>query len=206
VIGRLSGTLLERAPGRVVLDVAGVGYEVQIPLSTFYGLPEAASGGRVTLYIHTHVRAEALQLYGFGERDERRAFERLIGISGVGPRLALAILSGIGVRDLAVAVRAEDRARIQRIPGVGKKTAERVLLELKDRLGFDEPDAVGPVARPGPAAADDVRADALSALLNLGYPRDTAARAVDAAIDGKEPRVRLETVLRTVLGRLVGSG
>ena len=205
MIGRLTGTLLESAPGRVVLDAAGVGYDVQIPLSTFYDLPSPGDGVRVELFIHTHVRAEALQLFGFARREERRAFERLIGISGVGPRLALAILSGIGVADLAVAVQEDDRVRIQRIPGVGKKTAERVLLELRDRLGFAEPEsdvAAGATA----TGSGGPRSDALSALLNLGYGRDVAVRAVDAAITAEEPTATLETVLRSALRRLVGPG
>ena len=202
VIGRLSGALVERSPGRVVLDVAGVGYEVQIPLSTFYELPEPGDERPVVLHVHTHVRAEALQLYGFARKQERRAFERLIGISGVGPRLALAFLSGIGVQDLAKAVEHGDRARLQRIPGVGKKTAERVLLELKDRLGFDEPE----VARPGeaPTATSGPRDDAVSALINLGYAAQTAERAVDAVLAEEGDTVELETVLRSALRRLVG--
>ena len=207
MIGRLSGTLVESSPGRVVLDVSGVGYEVQIPLSTFYELPQPAGADVVRLFIHTHVRAEALLLYGFARSEERRAFERLIGISGVGPRMALAFLSGIGVKELAAAVRDGDRARLQRIPGVGKKTAERVLLELADRIGFDEPDAPRPESA-GSSRADATRPreEALSALLNLGYARETAVRAVAAAVTENDSTATLETVLRSSLRRLVGSG
>ncbi len=208
MIGRLSGTLVQSDPGSVVLDVAGVGYEVQIPLSTFYELPEPGDPAPVVLHIHTHVRAEALQLFGFARREERQAFERLIGISGVGPRLALAFLSGIGVQDLAAAVQQGDRTRLQRIPGVGKKTAERVLLELKDRLGFDEPPRKHPAGTPGAASSSGSgpREDAVSALLNLGYARDRAERAVDAAVAGADPPAKLETVLRSALRQLVGPG
>ena len=206
MIGWLGGTLRETAPGRVVLEAGGVGYEVQIPLSTFYELPDTTEGRRVELFIHSHVRAEAFQLFGFATRQERRAFERLIGISGVGPRLALSILSGIGVADLVAAVQDEDRARIQRIPGVGKKTAERVLLELRDRLGFDEPESGPGAGAVSPSEPAGPRTDALSALLNLGYARETAVRAVDAAIAEEEPTAALETVLRSALRRLVGPG
>jgi len=206
MIGQLNGVLVESAPGRVVIDVSGIGYEVQIPLSTFYELPEAGGSHAVLLHIHTHVRAEALQLYGFAHREERRAFERLIAISGVGPRMALAFLSGIGVRELVAAVRDGDRTRLQRIPGVGKKTAERVLLELKDRLDFDEPeDAAAVAAKPGETSSSP-REDALSALLNLGYARASALDAVDGALAQIDGPATLESVLRSALRRLVGSG
>ncbi len=206
MIGRLSGVLVESSPGRAVIDVSGVGYAVQIPLSTFYELPQAGAGQAVQLHIHTHVRAEALQLYGFARAEERRAFERLIAISGVGPRMALAFLSGIGVKELIVAVHDGDRARLQRIPGVGKKTAERVLLELKDRIGFDEPDGGRPAARTGASDGTGPCEEALSALLNLGYARETALRAIVAARADNDDPATLETVLRSALRRLVGSG
>jgi Holliday junction DNA helicase RuvA len=207
MIGRLGGILVESSPGRVVLDVSGVGYEVQIPLSTFYELPEPGSTQPVQLYIHTHVRAEALQLYGFAHAEERRAFELLIAISGVGPRMALAFLSGIGVKELTAAVHDADRARLQRIPGVGKKTAERVLLELADRIGFDEPgDPRRAAATSSTADGAGPREEALSALLNLGYARETAQRAIAAAVAETDDPATLETVLRSALRRLVGSG
>jgi Holliday junction DNA helicase RuvA len=207
MIGRLSGILIESSPGRVLLDVSGVGYEVQIPLSTFYELPDPGGSQPVQLYIHTHVRAEALQLYGFARAEERRAFELLIAISGVGPRMALAFLSGIGVEELTVAVRDGDRARLQRIPGVGKKTAERVLLELTDRIGLDESDDTR-AATATSRITDDAspREEALSALLNLGYARETAIRAIAAAIAENDDPATLETVLRSALRRLVGAG
>ncbi len=205
MIGRLNGILVESSPGRLVLDVSGVGYEVQIPLSTFYELPEPGGPQPVQLYVHTHVRAEALQLYGFARAEERRAFELLIAISGVGPRMALAFLSGIGVGELTVAIQGGDRARLQRIPGVGKKTAERVLLELADRIGLDE---AGTSAATTELAANDSspREEALSALLNLGYARETAQRAIAAAVAEVDAPATLETVLRSALRRLVGSG
>jgi Holliday junction DNA helicase RuvA len=207
MIGRLGGILVESSPGRVVLDVSGVGYEVQIPLSTFYELPEPGEAQPVQLYIHTHVRADALQLYGFARAEERRAFELLIAISGVGPRMALAFLSGIGVKELTAAVHDGDRARLQRIPGVGKKTAERVLLELADRIGFDEPDDPRRTAATAPTAdRAGPREEAVSALLNLGYARETAQRAIAAAVAETDDPATLETVLRSALRRLVGSG
>jgi Holliday junction DNA helicase RuvA len=205
MIGRLSGILAESSPGRLVLDVSGVGYEVQIPLSTFYELPDPGDPQTVRLYVHTHVRAEALQLYGFATAEERRAFELLIAISGVGPRMALAFLSGIGVDELTVAVQGGDRARLQRIPGVGKKTAERVLLELADRIGLDKPAAPAEATARG-ANDSNPREEALSALLNLGYARETAQRAITAASAEIGSPAALETVLRSALRRLVGSG
>ena len=132
MIARLRGTLLEKHPNRIVVDVAGVGYDVQVPLSTFYGIGEAGSG--VTLRVHTHVREDLIALYGFGTALEQDLFERLIAISGIGPKLALAVLSGIEPAELVRAVRSHDVARLTRIPGVGKKTAERIGLELKDKL------------------------------------------------------------------------
>jgi len=132
MIARLTGTLVDKGPSRIVVDVGGVGYDVQIPLSTFYPLGEA--GSRVELRVHTHVREDALALYGFATPLEHNLFERLISINGVGPKLALAVLSGIEPAELIRAVRSQDVARLTKIPGVGKKTAERIGLELKDRL------------------------------------------------------------------------
>lgn len=174
MIGFLRGRLVEKQPNRLLVDVQGVGYDVQVPLSTFYRAPDA--GGEVVLRIHTHVREDAIALFGFATVLELQIFERLIGISGIGPRLALAVLSGIEVPDLARAVRLGDVARLTAIPGIGKKTAERIVLEVKDRL---------PQAAAGeepPTGASDLRADLLSALLNLGYHRALAERAVDAAV------------------------
>src|SRR3954463_3372271 len=157
MIGRLAGTVLEKHPNRIIVDVNGVGYELLVPLSTFYGLGEA--GAPVTLRVHTHVREDLIALYGFASELEQDLFERLISISGIGPKLALAVLSGIDPADLVRAIRTQDVARLTRIPGGGKKTAERLGLELKDRL----PPAAAP-AGAADAAPDDLRGDLLSAL------------------------------------------
>lgn len=201
MIGRLTGLLAECLPGRVVLDVAGVGYDVEIPLSTFYRVAERV-GKTVTLEVHTHVREESLTLFGFSSQQERAMFRELIAISGVGPRVALAILSGIGADELERAVLDGDRARLQKIPGVGRKTAERLLLELGDRLRRRRPRQAP--ALPEPAAArDGVRGDAVSALINLGYAEDVARRAVDEALAALEGDAGLDTVLRNALGGLL---
>ena len=193
MIARLSGTVLEKHPNRVVLDVAGVGYDVQVPLSTFYGLGEP--GAAITLRVHTHVREDAIALYGFASPLEQDLFERLISISGIGPKLALAVLSGIDPGELVRAIRIQDVARLTRIPGVGKKTAERIGLELKDRL----PAAASPHgARPDEPEENSLRDDLLSALANLGYQRTGAEKAVDAVLK-KTPDASFEQALRDVL-------
>ncbi|MFO1198986.1 MAG: Holliday junction branch migration protein RuvA [Burkholderiaceae bacterium] len=166
MIGRLSGTLLEKNPPTVLLDVAGVGYEVDVPMSTFYDLP--ALGERTTLLTHQVVREDAHLLYGFGSAGERDAFRQLIRISGVGPRTALAVLSGMSVTDLAQSVTLQETGRLTKIPGIGKKTAERLLLELKGKLGPE-------LAVAGKAAAQPADADVLRALLALGYSEREAA-------------------------------
>jgi Holliday junction DNA helicase RuvA len=204
MIGKLTGKLVECKPGRVILEVAGVGYAVQIPLSTFYVLSDSAQAP-VSLHVHTHVREDALQLFGFASPEERSAFELLIGISGVGPRLALAVLSGIGVDELREAVALRDGARLQKIPGVGKKTAERVLLELQDRMAIEGVEAAaGTAAAPGlrGAAGDGLRKDAMSALVNLGYTRKLASRVVDAALEELGGDAELEPLLKDALGRI----
>lgn len=194
MIARLSGTVLEKHPNRVVVDVGGVGYDVQVPLSTFYGLGEAGAG--IQLRVHTHVREDVIALYGFASPLEQDLFERLISISGIGPKLALAVLSGIDPGELVRAIRTQDVARLTRIPGVGKKTAERIGLELKDRL----PQAAAPHgAQPeGGGPGDALRDDLLSALGNLGYQRAAAEKAVDAVLK-KTPDASFEQALRDVL-------
>jgi Holliday junction DNA helicase RuvA len=178
VIAQLRGRILEKHPNRVVVDVGGVGYDVFVPLSTFYGLGDA--GSNVALRIHTHVREDALALYGFRTMLEQDLFERLIGVSGIGPKVALAVLSGIEPLELIHAVARADVARLTAIPGVGRKTSERIVLELKDRLPRVQPaGASGEGVEVAPAA---VRDDVLSALVNLGYHRPLAEKAVDAAI------------------------
>ena len=191
MIARLSGTVLEKHPNRVVIDVGGVGYDVQVPLSTFYGLGEP--GAAVTLRVHTHVREEVIALYGFASPLEQDLFERLISISGIGPKLALAVLSGIDPGELVRAIRTQDVARLTRIPGVGKKTAERIGLELKDRM----PAAAAPGDQ-HEAGGGGLRDDLLSALANLGYQRAAAEKAVEAALK-KAPGASFEEALRDVL-------
>jgi holliday junction DNA helicase RuvA len=179
MIAHLRGRLLQKHPNRVTIDVQGVGYEAHVPLSTFYGLPEA--GGEVALRIHTHVREDALLLYGFATMLELQLFERLISVSGIGPKLALAVLSGIEPNDLVTAIKQSDIARLTGIPGVGKKTAERIVLELKDKLSAFV--AADTSASPlGATAGESMRTDVLSALINLGYHRPLAERAVDTAL------------------------
>ena len=193
MIARLKGTLVEKSPSRLIVDVGGVGYDVLVPLSTFYGLGEP--GSPVMLRVHTHVREDAIALYGFASPLEQDLFERLISISGIGPKLALAVLSGIDPAELVRAIRAQDVARLTRIPGVGKKTAERIGLELKDRL----PQAVPHGAAPDVAGTgDSLRDDLLSALMNLGYQRATAEKSIDAALK-KTAGASFEDVLRDAL-------
>ena len=172
MIARLRGKLIEKEPARVVVDVNGVGYEVSIPLTTFTSMPE--SGAEVSVDIYTHVREDVIALYGFSSRQERRVFERLISISGIGPRLAITILSGGSVEGLVGAIRRGDLARLTAIPGVGKKTAERIVVELKDKLK----DMTEEVVKPS------VEVDVVSALENLGYPRAMIEAAVRRSIDG----------------------
>lgn len=172
MIGKLTGTLLEKNPPQLLIDCHGVGYEVDVPMSTFYNLP--AVGEVVGLLTHFVVREDAQILYGFGTAREREAFRQLIRISGVGPRTALSVLSGMGVDDLAQAVSAQDSARIVKVPGIGKKTAERLLLELKGKMGAD----LG--ARGGMAAGSDVASDIQQALMALGYNEKDAASAQKA--------------------------
>ena len=194
MIARIKGTLAEKAPNRLTVDVGGVGYDVLVPLSTFYGIGEI--GADVVLRIHTHVREDVIALYGFASPLEQDLFERLISISGIGPKLALAVLSGIDPGDLVRAIRTQDVARLTRIPGVGKKTAERIGLELKDRLPLA---GAGAGQADGPAAADDLRSDLLSALTNLGYKGQVAEKAVDAALKKTPEGSSFEQVLRDIL-------
>ena len=176
MIAFLRGRIFEKHPNRIVVDVDGVGYDVSVPLSTFYGLGDA--GSDIALRIHTHVREDALALYGFATRLEQELFERLIGVSGIGPKLALAVLSGIEPADLIRAIERGDLARLTAIPGVGKKTAERIVLELKDRLPVTADRRARRRAGIGAGARDDV----LSALINLGYHRPLAEKAVESAV------------------------
>lgn len=198
MIALLRGTLLEKSPSRLIVDAGGVGYDVVVPLSTFYVVGEA--GGTVTLRIHTHVREEVIALYGFATKLEQELFERLISISGVGPKLALAVLSGIEPAELIRAIRTQDVARLTSIPGVGRKTAERIGLELKDRLpaSLQAAEPAAAVAAP----ADQRRDDLLSALVNLGYHRPVAEKTVSKVLEAA-PDAPFEQALRDVLWQLM---
>jgi len=170
MIGSLTGRIVEQRPGEALLDVSGVGYEVRTPLST-----QGALAGReiVTLHIHTHVREDQISLYGFASRSERDTFRLLISVSGVGPRTALALLSGMSPTELAGAIAGEQWRRLASVPGIGKRTAERLIVELKDKLGWA-----------GEGGTASVRADAVSALTNLGYPAKVAEEAVGELLRG----------------------
>ena len=170
MIGKLTGTLLEKNPPEVLVDCAGVGYEVQVPMSTFYNLP--ANGAKVALLTHFVVREDAQLLFGFATARERQTFRELIKITGIGPRMALAVLSGMTIDDLADAVSQQQAGRLVKVPGIGKKTAERLLLELKGKLGAD----IGAPA----SVASDAQSDILQALVALGYSERDAALALKA--------------------------
>ena len=197
MIGHLRGRLLEKHPNRVIVDVNGVGYDVHVPLSTFYEMAEP--GEEVALRVHTHVREDALLLYGFATLLELQIFERLISVSGIGPKLALAVLSGIEPGELVSAIRTANVARLTGIPGVGRKIAERIGLELKDKMAAFPPGetAVSPAA----GGEETLRADVLSALMNLGYHRPLAERAVDSAV-GKNAGASFENLLKHALREL----
>ena len=203
MIGRLTGFIVECEPTSLLLEVGGVGYALDIPLSTFYVLAGRTEPA-VSLFVHTHVREDALQLFGFATKEERAMFEMLVGITGVGPRLALAILSGIGVRELREAITLKDRIRLQKIPGVGKKTAERLLLELREKVAAMETQeaAAGAEGASGGTEEDVRREDALSALMNLGYSRSVATDAVDNALENISLEAGLEPLLKSALGML----
>ncbi|HEY3456389.1 MAG TPA: Holliday junction branch migration protein RuvA [Bryobacteraceae bacterium] len=176
MIGHLRGTILEKHPNQVIVESAGVGYDVQIPISTYTALADA--GATAALRIHTHVREDALLLFGFATAEEKALFERLISVSGIGPKLAITVLSGLPTADLVSAIRSGDVAHLVRIPGVGKKTAERMVLELKDKLASI--DIAGRTAAPASAGAplDPLDQDVLSALQNLGCSRPAAEEAL----------------------------
>ena len=195
MIAFLRGTVLEKQPNLIVVEVQGVGYEVHVPLSTYYDVGDA--GMEVALRIYTHVREDTLHLYGFLTSLEQRLFERLVGVSGIGPKLAVAVLSGIEPHELVSAVQRADVPRLTRIPGVGRKTAERIVLELKDRLAQL---ALPKVERA--AASDELRDDLLSALQNLGYHRPLAEKAVDSGL-ASTVTPTFEHALKAVLRELM---
>ncbi|HEY6360197.1 MAG TPA: Holliday junction branch migration protein RuvA [Vicinamibacterales bacterium] len=199
MIAFLRGRVVDKQPNRIIVDVHGVGYEVFVPLATFYDIGD--HGSEISLHVHTHVREEALQLYGFLTPIELQVFEHLIAVSGIGPRLAIAVLSGIETRELVAAVQRADVARLTRVPGVGRKTAERIILELKDRLArMAVPSGVDTVAVALPG--DRLREDLISALHNLGYHRPTAEKAVATTLSSStEPT--FEQALRSALRELM---
>jgi len=204
MIAHLSGVLLSKQATSVILDVGGVGYEVTIPLSTFYDLEDI--GSPVQLRIYTHVREDTLQLFGFKTIRERELFLKIISVSGIGPKLGITLLSGMSADDLIASIRTNDLARLTLIPGVGRKTAERLVIELREKVAALsstelEEEFAARTAVSGEPTQDSVRADALSALLNLGYQRSAAEKAIDNAI-GEGGEVTVESVLRRVLRKL----
>ena len=194
MIAALRGRLLDKQPARLIVDVQGVGYDVQVPLSTYGSIGDV--GSELSLRVHTHVREEQIALFGFLTTLEQQIFERLISVNGIGPKVALAVLSGIAPGDLVAAVQGNEPARLTTIPGIGRKTAERIVLELRDRLPAALPVTVDP-AVPGSA----VRADLLSALVNLGYPRPTVEKAVGDVLKA-QPQATFDEALRQSLARL----
>jgi Holliday junction DNA helicase RuvA len=196
MIGYLRGTILEKHPNQVIIEAGGVGYDVQIPISTFTALP--GQGATASLRIHTHVREDALLLFGFATPGEKTVFERLISVSGIGPKLAITVLSGLPTAELVAAIRSNDLPRLIRIPGIGKKTAERMVLELKDKL--TAVDAIGkatPTAESGPSYSTLER-DVLSALQNLGCSRPAAEEALRKVLDKGAP-LEFEPLFRAAL-------
>jgi len=198
MIAFLRGRVLDKQPNRIIVDVQGVGYELHVPLSTYYDVGD--EGAEVSLRVYTHVREDALQLFGFLTDLERQVFERLIGISGIGPKLAIAVLSGLDSRELVTAVQRGDVARLVAIPGIGKKTAERIVLELRDRLSQLAVPALE--SAPAGGVADRLRGDLVSALQNLGYHRAQADKAVESTLSAT-PDASFEDALRRVLRELM---
>jgi len=198
MIAFLRGRVLDKHPNRIIVDVGGVGYDVHVPLSTYYNVGEA--GAEVALRVHTHVREDALQLYGFLTTCEQMLFERLISISGIGPKLAVAVLSGIESGELVAAIQRADVARLTRVPGIGRKTAERIVLELKDRLG--DVSAASDAAPASRSHEDRLRDDLVSALQNLGYHRPLAEKAVDAT-RASDAATGFEDALKSALRELM---
>jgi Holliday junction DNA helicase RuvA len=201
MIAHLRGRLLSKTPNQAIVECAGIGYDVTISVTTFSALP--AEGADVALHIHTHVREDQLALFGFSETQEKRLFEKLLTISGIGPKLAITVLSGIDAGRLVTAIRSGDHATLTRIPGIGKKTAERVVLELKDKLddlAVSIPTTAGGSHQGVAGQAGD---DALSALVNLGYARPIAQKAIETAI-AKDPEAArdFETLFRAAMAAI----
>ncbi|MEO8434900.1 MAG: Holliday junction branch migration protein RuvA [Pyrinomonadaceae bacterium] len=204
MIAHLSGTLLSKQPNSVIVDVGGVGYELIIPVSTFYELED--TGTNTQLRVYTHVREEALQLYGFKTARERELFLQIISVTGIGPKIAITLLSGMNANEIIASIRTNNLARLTSIPGVGRKTAERLVVELRDKItalsspALEEEFAAEGGQRPG-SSPDAMRDDALSALLNLGYQKTAAEKAIKAAID-EGGDLSVELILRRGLRSL----
>jgi Holliday junction DNA helicase RuvA len=200
MIAQLQGVVVAKTVERVVVDVQGVGYQVVVPLSTYYALPDLQE--RVTLLTTMYIREDAMRLYGFATPDEQDVFERLISVASVGPRLALNMLSSLSAADLRQAIAQADTRRLQAIPGVGRKTAERVVLELQDKMAVLDLTRAGP-SQPGVTADEQVLRDVVSALLNLGYRQNEAEKAVRATRAQQEGSPTLEALLKDALQALV---
>ena len=200
MIASITGKLVSKTPHLAVIDVQGIGYEISVPLGTFYGLPEPSQ--MITLQTHLHVREDVLQLYGFRGVEEKAVFLLLIGVSGVGPKLALSILSGMPLADFVKAVRAGDAVKLASIPGVGKKTAERLALELKDRIQAALP--TGSLLRPDVPSlpGDPLADDAVSALIHLGYKKPLAKEAVEKVLSGSAHTLPIESLIKETLKAL----
>ena len=184
MIASLRGALLEKRPNQIIVEVHGVGYDVAIPISTYSGLPE--TGAEVSVRVHTHVREDVIALFGFLTTDEKMLFEKLISVSGIGPKLGITVLSGLAAADLTTAIRSGDIQKLTRIPGVGKKTAERIVLELRDKVDLVAGAAI-PVSTEKSTPFTDIEYDVLSALINLGCQRPAAETAIRKAVAGGAP-------------------
>ena len=201
MIARLSGILIEKSITQCIVDVCGVGYRVVVPLTTFYELPEI--GQPVVIHIHTHVREDAINLYGFHAQEERAVFQLMISVSGIGPKLAINILSGIAAGELIQAVTKDDLKRLTSIPGVGKKTAERMILEMKDKAAKFGRESV-PVGAVTLKSDDQVKDDAVSALVNLGYKGSAVKEVIDRIVRDTNEIPSLDTLLKQALKTLAG--
>lgn len=199
MIAHLTGILFSKNPQSVIVDTAGVGYQIFIPLSTFYQLPDEME--KVSLHVYTHVREDMLQLFGFQTEIEKKTFSLLISVSGIGPKLALSILSGIGLGDLLSAIVRADSERITAIPGVGKKTSQRITLELKEKASYLSEEIEVPPREKVEIKNKEIFDDALSALINLGYPSKSAKRAIENVLR-KDNEINLETLLKEALRSL----
>jgi len=202
MIARLSGTLIHKTVNFIVIDAQGVGYRVFVPLTTFYELPEA--GERIALHIHTQVREDAISLYGFHAEREREIFQVMLGVSGIGPRLALNILSGISAAEFVAAILQGNLARLVGIPGVGKKMGERLIVELRDKIARLDAALPAGAGEPRVVSLEFLKEDALSALTNLGYKPAAARGAVDAVIAAAAEPPSLDVLLKDALKRLAG--